>query len=97
MAASKLFIVFAAFMTLVLSTVAEGASKRIALVIGNASYSTMPSLKNPVNDARLITDTLRKVGFEVDLKVNASQRELKIAIRDFGNRLRSGDQSTTGL
>ena len=96
-AMGNLVVVFIALTALMLSTVAEGASNRVALVIGNASYSTMPSLKNPVNDARLITDTLRKVGFEVDLKVNASQRELKIAIRDLGSRLRSGDKSTTGL
>ena len=97
MAAGNLFVVCIVLMTLVLSTVAEGASKRVALVIGNANYSTMPSLKNPVNDANLIAKTLRTVGFDVDLKVNADQRKMKIAIRDFGERLQSVEKSSTGL
>src|SRR5580693_5877655 len=39
------------------------AESRIALVIGNGAYQHVPRLDNPVNDARLIAATLRKLGF----------------------------------
>jgi len=34
-----------------------GVELRIALVIGNGAYPNMSPLKNPVNDARLISTT----------------------------------------
>ena len=41
---------------------ATGA-ERVALVIGNADYSTLGSLRNPPNDARAIADKLSKLDF----------------------------------
>jgi len=41
------------------------AEKRVALVIGNSTYQTAPKLPNPVNDARLMSDTLLSLGFFV--------------------------------
>ena len=38
--------------------------KRLALVIGNASYKTKP-LATAVNDAALIAQTLQSAGFDV--------------------------------
>lgn len=38
---------------------------RLALVIGNANYTFANALNNPINDARDISDILRKLGFEV--------------------------------
>ena len=63
--------------------------KRIALVIGNSSYSSSP-LKNPANDARAIADTLRKLGFEVDEKLNLGYIPFQEALESFGSKLRSG-------
>uniref|UniRef100_UPI0035594C9A caspase family protein n=1 Tax=Piscinibacter sp. TaxID=1903157 RepID=UPI0035594C9A len=37
---------------------------RIALVIGNAAYRSDP-LDNPINDARLVADSLKRAGFSV--------------------------------
>jgi len=64
--------------------------RRIALVIGNGTYSNAPPLKNPSNDATLVAATLKKLGFEVTLGTNRSQREMKQLIREFGQRLRAG-------
>ncbi len=47
-----------------LATAALGAPARIALVIGNSDYENAP-LKNPANDAALMSRTLRGVGSEV--------------------------------
>ena len=52
------------------STVAV-ASSRIALVIGNSSYAEAP-LANPVNDAKLMAETLRGLGFDVIERTRAS-------------------------
>jgi formylglycine-generating enzyme required for sulfatase activity/uncharacterized caspase-like protein len=39
------------------------ADKRVALVIGNSSYRSVARLDNPRNDAELLADTLRSLGF----------------------------------
>ena len=39
---------------------AVASERRVALVIGNANYLTVPRLKNPENDARAVTDKLRE-------------------------------------
>ena len=64
-------------------------TRRLALVIGNSAYETAP-LRNPVNDARVMADTLNNLGFEVIHKENADQEDMKLAILDFGRRLRKG-------
>jgi len=60
--------------------------ERIALVIGNAAYRNDP-LDNPVNDARLIAQSLKQSGFTVSLRENLDRRGLVDALRDFGNHL----------
>jgi hypothetical protein len=63
--------------------------RRVALVIGNSTYETSP-LKNPESDARLMAATLQELGFEVILKLNANQNEMKRAIEEFGRTLNGG-------
>ncbi|MCX5846565.1 MAG: caspase family protein [Deltaproteobacteria bacterium] len=63
--------------------------QRSALVIGNSAYSSGP-LKNPVNDAADMAAMLKKLGFSVTLKKNASLQEMEEAIESFGNRLKRG-------
>ena len=36
------------------------AGKRVALVLGNSAYQSVPRLTNPANDAALMTDTSRR-------------------------------------
>ena len=63
--------------------------KRVALVIGNGAYATSP-LKNPVNDARSMTATLRRCGFTVIALENANLQKMREALRDFGGRIAQG-------
>ena len=74
----------------------EGAAKRIALIIGNAAYESAP-LRNPVNDARAMSATLRELGFEVTALENVSQSAMKQAIDDYGDSLQKAGKSTVGL
>lgn len=64
-------------------------SQKFALVIGNSSYKRSP-LTNPVNDAHDIAQALETVGFQVTLKKNQSQSEMREAIRKFGRKIRKG-------
>ncbi|MCK5664697.1 MAG: caspase family protein, partial [Thiotrichaceae bacterium] len=70
------------------------AANRTALVIGNSQYKSAP-LKNPANDAKDIAALLEKCDFDVKLILNASRREMKMAVRSFGKTLRKS--SGTGL
>ena len=63
--------------------------QRIALVIGNSSYTSGP-LKNPVNDATDMAAALKRLGFKVNLKKNANLETMEGAIEDFGNQLKRG-------
>ncbi|MGE0917915.1 LIC10280 family protein [Trichlorobacter lovleyi] len=63
--------------------------KRIALVVGNSQYASSP-LKNPVNDARAMAATLRRLGFEVDEQINLGYMPFNEAIEAFGNKLKPG-------
>ena len=65
------------------------ATDRVALVIGNGSYKSAP-LKNPVNDARDMATVLKKSGFIVTLKMNATKKEMENSVREFGRTLRKG-------
>ena len=67
----------------------EGSGPRSALVIGNAGYESAP-LRNPVNDAREMANTLQGLNFQVELLEDASQKQMKRAIDRFGEKLRNG-------
>ena len=62
---------------------------RHALVVGNANYASAP-LINSANDAAAVAKVLERAGFKVDLKVNASQKQLQDAVTAFGDRLKGG-------
>ena len=64
--------------------------RRIALVVGNANYKVRP-LKNPRNDADDVSRSLKTTGFEViDLR-DATLPQMRIAVRQFGDRLVNND------
>ena len=64
----------------------SAAEKRIALVIGNSKYPSVP-LKNPANDARDMAGALRRLGFQVIEKIDVNQKEMNRAITQFGEKL----------
>jgi hypothetical protein len=92
----SILVVIAVLLALTLSNRAVAAT-RIALVIGNGAYPNIGELANPSNDARLMADTLRQLGFEVIEKINVSQKPMKKAIKAFGNRLNRAGKDAVGL
>jgi formylglycine-generating enzyme required for sulfatase activity len=86
----RLIIILIACVLVSVPVVGDAATeRRVALVIGNSAYKNAP-LSNPVNDATDIAYNLKKLGFKVALKTNATQRTMERAIRDFGKKLRKG-------
>ncbi|MGC9313924.1 MAG: caspase family protein, partial [Sediminispirochaetaceae bacterium] len=68
-------------------TAGLSAAERFALVIGNSNYTSISPLRNPANDAEDITGTLRSIGFEVDVLLDADLRSMREAVRSLGDRL----------
>ena len=61
-----------------------GTPKRVALVVGNSDYSTVPKLPNPSRDANAVAQMFRDAGFEtVEVALNVGNLEFKRAIRKF--------------
>lgn len=59
----------------------SGKPARLALVIGNGHYPDAAApLVQPINDARALTGTLRRNGFDVDVVEDASKDDMERAI-----------------
>lgn len=71
------------------SIVLSAQEQRIALVIGNGSYKSSP-LANTINDANDMADTLKKCNFIVIKSINATRKEMRKAIREFGREINKG-------
>src|SRR5689334_5147573 len=68
------------------------AEKRVALVLGNSAYQNVPPLANPVNDAALMADTLKRAGFDVvDSRQNLSALETRRVLREFADKANNAD------
>jgi hypothetical protein len=68
---------------------AQPKEQRVALVIGNSSYKSSP-LKNPVNDARDMANSLRGYGFTVIERTNLTTRQVGQTLREFRSKLTPG-------
>src|SRR3984885_8952127 len=73
-----------AILSMVLAPDAAWADKRVALVVGNSTYQTVPQLPNPSRDAASVAKMFRDAGFDsVDVAINVGNLEFKRAIRKF--------------
>src|SRR5260370_14762670 len=67
-----------------LSASAAWAERRVALVIGNSQYKNSNlALFNPKNDAEDVAASLRSLGFEVILRIDADRRDFDLAMTQF--------------
>ena len=64
--------------------------RRVALVVGNDDYEMLDDLNNAVRDARAVANTLTALGFETTLKVNAGERDIVRALRQYETKLDGG-------
>ncbi|NJO67595.1 MAG: caspase family protein, partial [Rhodospirillales bacterium] len=57
--------------------------------IGNSKYAKTP-LKNAANDARAVSRSLRRLGFEVIERIDTGKKSMEDAILEFGEKLKAG-------
>ena len=83
----------ARFLLVAVTVLLPGAAlaERVALIIGNADYEYVGTLKNTINDARDIGATLEMIGFDVTLVLDATQTELIDALDEFAFRAETAD------
>lgn len=67
------------------------AEGKVALVIGNGAYRSMPSLRNPANDARLIAGKLSGLGFDVVEVVDGTRKDFREGLTRFGRQAQDAD------
>lgn len=73
-----------AIVMMVLAGDAARAERRVALVVGNGSYQSVPRLANPARDAGAVAKMFQDAGFEtVDVQLNLGNLDFKRAIRKF--------------
>jgi hypothetical protein len=67
---------------------------RVALVVGNSAYQNVSPLDNPKNDAKLIADTLRDLGFTLiggGAQLDLDKASFDSVVQKFGTQLRRAD------
>lgn len=69
------------------------AQKRVALIVGNASYAHVPSLANPQNDAGDVAAAMGPLGFEVISGVNVTRARFSELLGQLGTALKPGDEA----
>lgn len=68
--------------------------RRVALVIGNGAYTSVPPLANPTRDAKAMAAALKRLGFEVVEGYDLSMDAMRTTVRDFATSL---DGAKAGL
>ena len=89
-----LWLLPAALYWLLLGAGSALADNRVALVIGNSAYQNVRPLDNPKNDARLIADTLRSLGFSIvggGPQLDVDKASVDRAVQAFGAQLQGAD------
>ena len=65
------------------------SASRVALVIGNGHYPDASApLEQPINDARALTATLRRSGFDVDVVEDASKDDMQRAVARLKSKIK---------
>ena len=84
----------AAWAVAALASAPAAAEKRVALIVGVSQYQQVPPLRNPANDAKLMAETLQKVGFTLiggGAQLDLDRDKLFKAAENFGREARTAD------
>ena len=82
---------------ILLGTHAALAENRLALVIGQSAYRSVPPLSNPANDARAVSKLLADSGFEVLTASDLSQNGMREKVGDFAAKVSAKGPDTVVL
>ncbi|WP_213284679.1 caspase family protein [Bradyrhizobium sp. sGM-13] len=73
------------------------AESRLALVIGQSAYRSVPALPNPANDAKAVTQLLTDSGFEVSTAADLSQNQMREVVSEFAGKVAAKGADTIAL
>src|ERR1700710_3015312 len=83
--------------SMVLAAGSAFAESRVALVIGQTAYRSVPALPNPANDAKAVTQLLTDSGFEVSSASDLSQNEMRDKVSEFAGKVAARGADTVAL
>jgi hypothetical protein len=66
---------------------ARAENERVALIVGNAAYKTVPRLDNSVLDAKAVAAEFRRIGFKVVEGYDLSGDQMRALLSEFSNSL----------
>ncbi len=84
-------------LTQLMTPTQAAAETRLALVIGQSAYRTVPELPNAANDAKGMAELLGSAGFNVTAAPNLSQNDMRQAISDFAGKVSASGADTIAL
>ena len=90
------------FQIIIPATILLGAGpafgeNRLALVIGQSAYRSVPALPNPANDAKAVTQLLTDSGFEVSTASDLSQNQIRETVSEFAGKVAAKGADTVAL
>ncbi|MGH6923200.1 MAG: caspase family protein [Propylenella sp.] len=89
---SPLRAAFTAAIAAFVLTAAPAEARRVALVIGNDAYESLPALEKAAADAKSYADLVRRKGFDqVIERTNLTRQEMDVAIAEFLDAIEPGD------
>jgi uncharacterized caspase-like protein len=83
--------------SILFGSTASFAGNRLALVIGQSAYKSVPALPNPANDAKAVSQMLTDFGFSVTSASDLSQDEMRTRISDFASEVAAKGADTVAL
>ena len=76
----------------VTNSINSNAGRKRALVIGNNNYRMVQPLANASEDAKSMAENLQSVGYQVTLRLDLNEKEMKAALRNFSGQVEGGDE-----
>ena len=73
------------------------AENRVALVMGQSAYDSVPKLPNPANDAKAVAELLTNSGFEVTTASDLSQNQMREKVSEFASEIAAKGPDTVAL
>ena len=74
------------------SILSANTGRKRALVIGNNNYRMVQPLANASEDAKSMAENLQSVGYQVTLRLDLNEKEMKAALRNFSGQVEGGDE-----
>jgi hypothetical protein len=82
-----------AMLAVVLLGTPAAAQTKVALVIGNSAYRSVPVLPNPAHDAADVAASLERLGFSVRQVTDATYDDMRRALLEFGRKANDAEMA----